>query len=167
MGKAEESETRSEDRRVGDFHPSVFTASRHREIADLLQFDVVELGDFGGIGGVVNLLIVDFLYPVGTEGLHAGGAGHGGGCDDFSLSSLEQGAEIDLRMQHEFLPTLAIDPKICWCVEAWGKSVVGCGDDAVIVVQGRSAYFAVRILGTEAGDMGQRHGVLRNAETVF
>ena len=167
MGKAEESESETEDRREGDFHFSLFNASRHREIADLLEFDVVELGDFGGIGGVVDLLVVNFLYSVGTEGLHAGGAGHGGGGDDFSLSSFEQGTEIDLRMQHEFLPTLAIDPKICGCVEAWGKSVVGCGDDAVIVVQGRGTNFAVRILGTEAGDMGQRHGVLRNAETVF
>ncbi len=142
-------------------------SGRHREIGDLLQLDVVELGDFRGVGGVVDFLIIDFLDPVGAQGLHAGGAGHGGGGDNFGLSTLEQGAEVDFRMQHEFLPALAVGPKTLGSIETRGEAVVGGGDHAVVVVKSCRTDLAVRVLGAEAGDMGKSHGVLRNAEAVF
>lgn len=68
---------------------------------------------------MVDLLVIDFLNAIGAEGLHASGAWHGCGRDDFSLSTFEKGAEVDLSMQHEFLASLAIDPEICRRVETW------------------------------------------------
>jgi hypothetical protein len=35
------------------------------------------------------------------------------------------------------------------------------------MVKSGCPHFSIGILGTEAGDMGQSHGVLRNAETLF
>lgn len=116
---------------------------------------------------MVDFLVVDFLNPVGAKGLHAGGAGHGGGGDDFRLAAFEEGAEVDFRVQHEFLPAFTVDPKILRGIETGGQAVVGGGDDAVVVVKSRCADLAVRILGTEAGNMGKSHGVLRDAEAFF
>ena len=70
-------------------------------------------------------------------------------------------------MQHEFLASLAIDPKISRRIEAWGQTVVGGGDDAIIMIKSSSPDFSVGILRTEAGDMGKGHGVLGNAETLL
>lgn len=70
-------------------------------------------------------------------------------------------------MEHEFLAAFAICPEILGGIEAGGEAVVGGGNDAVVVVEGGGADLAVRILGAEAGDVGERHGVLGNAEAVF
>ena len=136
------------------------------EIRHLLQGNVVKLCDLRRVGSAVDFLEVDFLDAVGAEGLHAGGARHGGGGDDLGLPALEEGTEIDLGMQHEFLPGLAILPEIRRGVEAWCEAVVGGGDDAVVVVEGGGADFSVWSFGAEAGDMGERHGVLGDAEAV-
>lgn len=90
----------------------------HREIRDLLKLDIIELGDFRGIRGVVDFLVVDFFDAVGTEGLHTGGAGHGGGGDDFGFAALEEGTEVNFCVEHEFLAALAIDPEILWGIKA-------------------------------------------------
>lgn len=111
--------------------------------------------------------VVDFLNPVSAEGLHAGGTGHGGGGDNLGFAAFEQGTEVDLRVEHEFLPTLAIGPKILRSIEAGGEAVVGGGDYTVVVVKCRRTHLAIRILGTKAGHMRKRHGVLGNAETIF
>jgi hypothetical protein len=116
---------------------------------------------------VVDFPVVDFLDPIGAERLHAGGAGHGSGGDNFGFAAFEEGAEVDLRVEHEFLTALAIGPEILGSIEAGGEAVVGGGDHAVVVVKCRRTHFSIRILGTEAGDMGKSHGVLGNAETVL
>lgn len=116
---------------------------------------------------MVDFLEIDFLNAVGAEGLHAGGAGHGGGGDDLGLTALKEGAEVDFCVEHEFLATFAISPEIGGCVEAWGEAVVGGGDDTVVVIKGCGADFAVGIFRAEAGDVGERHGVLGDAEAAF
>ena len=69
---------------------------------------------------VVDFLVVDFFDAVGAEGLHASSARHGGGGDDLCLSAFEKGAEINFRVEHEFLSAFAIGPEAFRRVEAGG-----------------------------------------------
>jgi len=64
-------------------------ASRSRKIVHPLEVDAVELGDLGCVGGFINFLEIYLLNSVGAEGLHAGGAGHGGGGDDLDFAAFE------------------------------------------------------------------------------
>jgi hypothetical protein len=116
---------------------------------------------------VVDFLVVDFLDTVGTERLHAGGAGHGGGGDDFGLTAFKKGTEVDLRVEHEFLATIAIFPKSGRSIESRGEAVVGCSDHAVVVVESGGTHFPVGILGAKAGNIGERHGVAGYADAVL
>lgn len=77
--------------------------------------------------------------------MHAGGAGHGGGGYDLGLSAFEEGAEVDFRMEHEFLASFAICPEVGGGVITGCKAVVGGGDHAVVVVKCGGADFAVGV----------------------
>lgn len=116
---------------------------------------------------MVDFLEIDLFDAVGAEGLHAGGAGHGGCGDDLGLAAFEEGAEVDFCVEHEFLAAFAVCPEIGGCVEAGCEAVIGGGDDAVVMVKGSGTDFPVGILGAEAGDVGERHGVLGYAEAAF
>src|SRR5688500_18266160 len=82
-----------------------------REIGHLHELDAVTFGDLGGVRGVVDVAEVDLFDPVGAERLHAGGAGHRGRGDQLGFAPTEQAAEVDLGVQHEFLPRGAVVPK--------------------------------------------------------
>ena len=134
------------------------------EAFDLLEEDAVSSGDFRGVGGLVEVAVVDFLNAVGGEGLHAGGAGHGGGCDEADFAAAEEAAEINLGMEHEFLAAVAIVPEAFGGVKTRGEAVVGGGDDPVVMVEGGGADFAEGVFGAKAGYFGESHGVLRKGE---
>lgn len=67
-------------------------------------------------------------------------------------------------MEHVFATLIAIEPELVVGVETWREAVVGGADDAVVVVEGDGADFAERILGAQAGDVGEGHGVFRNGQ---
>lgn len=114
----------------------------------------------GGIGGGVFLPVVDGFDAVCTEGLHAGGAGHGGAGHDFCLAALEEAAEVDFCVEHVFLALFAGVPEAFRGGEAGEESVVGGADDSVVLVERGSSDFAEGVFGTEGGHMSQGHGVL-------
>ena len=70
-------------------------------------------------------------------------------------------------MEHEFLPCLPIRPEFRGGIVAGGEAVVGGADHAVVEVEGGGSNFSVGILGAEAGDMGEGHGVFRDADAGF
>lgn len=131
----------------------------------MLELDAVEVADGAGFGVGVAIAIVDFFDAIGGEHLGATGARLGGAGDKLDVAAGEEGAEVDLGVEHVFAAFVAIEPELVVGVEAGGEAVVSGADDAVVVVEGDGADFAEGVLGAQAGDMGEGHGVFRNGQS--
>jgi len=134
-------------------------------VGERLEVDAVEGGEFVGFGGGVIVAVVDFFDAVGAEHLHAAGAGFCGDGDEFGFAAAEEGAEVDLGMEHEFAAFVAVVPEFGWGVVFWGEAVIGGADDAVFPVEGDGADFAEGVFRAQGGDMGEGHGVAWDVES--
>ena len=130
------------------------------------EFYAVHGGNLGGAGVGIILAIINGAYAVGAEGLHARGAGHGGAGYYLGFAALEEAAEVNFCMEHEFLAFGARCPKAFGRGKAGEESVVGRANDAVILIEGGGAYLAVGILGAQGGHVGQAHDILGNRKTA-
>lgn len=68
---------------------------------------------------MIDVAKINFLNSIRAQSLHARRARHRGRGDDLRLTPFEQTAKIDLGVQHEFLPLVAIFPKAFWSIEPW------------------------------------------------
>ena len=116
--------------------------------------DAVFLADGAGFGAGVGFVEVNFADTIGAEHLHATGAGFGGAGDEFDVAAGEEAAEVDFGMNHEAAASVTICPEFGGGVVTGSEAIVSGANDAVIEVEGDGAYFAERVLGAKAGDMG-------------
>ncbi len=135
-----------------------------RVIRDLCELDAVEFADGAGFGVGVAIAEVDFFDAISAEHLGATRAGFCGAGDELDVATSEEGAEVDLGVEHKFAPLVAVEPEFMVGIEAGSQAVVGRADDAVVVIEGDGTDFAKGILRAQAGDVSQGHGVFRDGQ---
>ena len=137
-----------------------------REIRDLFQFYIINPGNFFRIRCMISLPVINFLNAVSTERLHAGRAGHGGGRDQLRLPTAEKAAEIDLRVEHEFLARIPVIPESRRRIVAWSQTIIRRADHPIVKIQRGGPYLPVRVFRTQTGHIGKGHGVLGNGQAT-
>lgn len=138
---------------------------RKRIRRHLNQLHIVHLRNRRSLRRGIGLTVINRLHAMRAQRLHAGRTRHRRTGHHSGFASLEQTAQIDLRMQHELLPLIARLPELLLRIEPRKQTVIRSPDHAVILIQSRRSHLAVRIFGTKSGHMGQSHHILGNTDT--